>query len=198
MIDTPIFSRPVTVALDIAAWALIHGSTGYLVHRVHAEWLDRDHWLFREWRLDRDGAFYVRVLRIKRWKKWLPEAGAIFEGGFNKRSLSDVGDDYLRVYGRETRRAELGHWLAAAFAPLFFLWNPWAVGILMSSTPPSRMAPASPRSGITASALAACLLVEHIVEDLPEFPCPPGLVARVGRAAYPFGQRHGRIGGWVR
>ena len=38
---------------------------------------------------------------------------------------------YLRTWVLESCRAELVHWLAIPPALLFFLWNPWPVGLLM-------------------------------------------------------------------
>ena len=125
-------SKPLLVLLDVVAWAVIHAGTGYLVHRLPAARFERDTWLTRPRRWERDGRFYVTGLRIKRWKHLLPEAGGLFAGGFDKKHLTGGRDPaYLRTYVRETRRAELGHWLAAAGAPLFFLWNPWPVGVAM-------------------------------------------------------------------
>ena len=119
------------VAVDIVAWGAIHASTGYLVHRLPATRFDHDTALTRPRRIERDGRLYTDVFRIKRWKHRLPEAGAFFAGGFDKRHLPSASDDDLASFARETRRAELGHWLAAAGAPLFFLWNPAAVGVVM-------------------------------------------------------------------
>ncbi|HVF32677.1 MAG TPA: hypothetical protein VM933_06540 [Acidimicrobiales bacterium] len=125
-------SKPLLVLVDVVAWGAIHAATGYLVHRLPARRLGRDTWLTRPRAWEGDGRFYVRRLRIKRWKRLLPEAGALFAGGFDKKRLTGGRDPaYLLAYVRETRRAELGHWLAAAGAPLFFLWNPWGVGIAM-------------------------------------------------------------------
>ena len=127
-----IFSKPVTVAIDVAAWGAIHASTGYFVHRISTARLSRDWWFHRERRFERGGRLYERTFRIKTWKKWLPEAGALFAGGFDKKQLRQPRDDaYLERYVVETRRAELGHWLAAAPAPLFFAFNPYQVGIVM-------------------------------------------------------------------
>jgi glycosyl-4,4'-diaponeurosporenoate acyltransferase len=126
-----LFSRPVTVAVDVAAWGFIHASTGYFVHRLPLARLERDGFVHRERRMERGGRFYVERLRIKRWKRLLPEAGDVFTGGFNKRHLAEWGGPYLIRYAAETRRAELGHWLAVAAAPLFFLWNPYQVGFVM-------------------------------------------------------------------
>jgi glycosyl-4,4'-diaponeurosporenoate acyltransferase len=119
------------VLVDVIAWGLIHAGTGYLVHRLPARRFDHDTWLTRPRRIERGGRLYVDVLRIKRWKHLLPEAGALFAGGFDKRHLRSRDETYLATYTRETRRAELGHWLAAAGAPLFFLWNPWWAGVAM-------------------------------------------------------------------
>ena len=124
-------SRPVMVAIDVVAWAAIHTSTGYLVHRLPARTLNTDRWLWRQRAIERDGRIYTGVFRIKRWKRWLPEAGDIFSGGFNKASLHRLDTAYLGLYVRETRRAELGHWLAVALSPLFFVWNPPVVAAFM-------------------------------------------------------------------
>lgn len=125
-------SKPLLVLLDVLAWGVIHASTGYLVHRLPARAFERDTWLTRPRRWERGGRLYVEVFRIKRWKHLLPEAGALFSGGFDKRRLTARNPEYLATYARETRRAELGHWLAALGVPIFFLWNPWWVGGLMA------------------------------------------------------------------
>jgi glycosyl-4,4'-diaponeurosporenoate acyltransferase len=119
------------VLVNVVAWGLIHAGTGYLVHRMADRRFERDTWLTRRRGVERDGRLYVEVFRIRRWKHRLPEAGALFAGGFDKRHLHGRDADALATYARETRRAEVGHWLAAAGAPLFFLWNPWWAGVAM-------------------------------------------------------------------
>jgi len=124
--------KVVLVVVNVVAWGVIHVATGYLVHRLPGRWFERDRWLTRARSFERGGRLYVDVFRIKRWKHLLPEAGALFAGGFDKRRLTSRRDEYLVTYLRETRRAELGHWLAAAGAPLFFLWNPaWIGGVMI-------------------------------------------------------------------
>ncbi len=112
------------IAIDAAAWCAIQVGAGYTVHRLSDDWLVEDRWLFRERGWEQGGRFYRRRLRVGRWKHWLPEAGAVFRGGFDKRALGSSSASYLERYERETRRAELGHWLAMAPLPLFVLWNP--------------------------------------------------------------------------
>ena len=114
----------VVVAADAGAWAAVQVATGYLVHRLPERVLAHDGRLWRERAWERGGRFYVDVLRIRRWKRLLPEAGAAFEGGFDKRRLAGRSPEALRRHAVETRRAELGHLLAMAPTPLFVLANP--------------------------------------------------------------------------
>ena len=122
---------PTLVVIDVAAWAAIHSLTGYYVHRLRIERLQDDNWLFARRGFERDGRFYRDTLRIARWKDRLPEAGALFPGGITKRRLPRAEAGGLERFIVETRRAELGHWLAIAPAPLFALINPPAVAVVM-------------------------------------------------------------------
>ena len=110
--------------LNVGVWLGIHTATGYLVHRLPPDRFSRETWLTRPRRFERGGRLYVDVFRIKRWKHLLPEAGSLFAGGFDKRRLTSRSESYLTTYLRETRRAEVGHWLALAAAPFFLLWTP--------------------------------------------------------------------------
>lgn len=118
-------SRPLAIGIDVVAWAAVAVSAGYLAHRLPGRLFERDAWLFRKRGWERDGRFYVNALRIKRWKDLLPEAGDAFEGGFNKATLVAPRDEHLHAHVRETRRAELTHWLIIGVAPAFLLYNRW-------------------------------------------------------------------------
>ena len=80
---------------------------------------------------ERGGRFYERVFGIRRWKDRLPDAARWFAGGFAKGRLAGASADYLDRFIRETWRGELCHWVAMAFAPVFFLWNPWWADLIM-------------------------------------------------------------------
>ncbi|MGH9080172.1 MAG: hypothetical protein ACRDYE_08895, partial [Acidimicrobiales bacterium] len=89
-----------------------------------------DRWLWRQRRLERGGRLYAR-LGVRRWKGRLPEAGGWFAGGFTKAQLASRDPAYLARFVRETRRAELGHWLAMAAAPGLLPWNPPAARVAL-------------------------------------------------------------------
>lgn len=125
-----VWSRPVTVLVDVLAWLLIHVTVGYAAHRLPVRWLSKERWWSRIRGFERDGRWYERWA-IRRWKDLLPEAGAVFAGGVDKRRLPPAAAGGLGRFVIETRRAELAHWMTAAPAPLFVLWNPLPVAAVM-------------------------------------------------------------------
>ena len=117
---------------NAALWAAVQVTTGYLAHRIPTHVLERENPITKQRSVERNGKLYEDTLRIKRWKHKLPEAGAAFAGGFDKGALRHGKDpDYLRTYIRETRRAELAHWLALTPTPLFVKHNPWLIAVCM-------------------------------------------------------------------
>jgi len=119
------------VALDFVAWLAIHLGAAWVGTNLPSSVFADDSWLYRTRSWERDGELYVRVFRVGLWKRLLPDGAAIIRRGFPKRYLRDRSDVYLEDFRRETRRAELTHYLAMLPAPVFFVWNPWPVGIFM-------------------------------------------------------------------
>jgi glycosyl-4,4'-diaponeurosporenoate acyltransferase len=114
----------VTIVVDALAWGAFHAGTGYVAHRLDDGRLTRDGRLLRARRFEAGGHWYRRRLRIHRWKDRLPEAGDLFAGGISKREVPSYDEAGLRLFARETRRAELAHWWCLACGPVFLLWNP--------------------------------------------------------------------------
>ena len=118
--------------LNVGVWFLWSVGIGYLGHRRPLSAFTRETWWSAPRRFERDGRLYERELRIKQWKHRLPELGALFDGGFAKRSVArDVA--FIERFICETRRAEWVHWIALSLWPVFAIWNPpWAVGVMFS------------------------------------------------------------------
>jgi glycosyl-4,4'-diaponeurosporenoate acyltransferase len=106
------------------SWALWSAACGYAAHTIPRRQLVADGRFLRLRAWERDGHVYERVLRIKRWKDLLPEAGAMFRGGFSKRAVTRHDQAYLDDFAVATRRAERAHWAILALAPTFFVWIP--------------------------------------------------------------------------
>ena len=111
------------VGLNVAGWLVLQCGLAWGFTQMPARWFHPGPPLAWE----NDGRFYERWLAIKRWKDWLPDGSKWFAGGFAKSTLSasELTPKYLERFLRETWRGELCHWLAIAFAPAFFIWNPW-------------------------------------------------------------------------
>ncbi|GAC1479296.1 MAG: hypothetical protein NVS1B12_16420 [Acidimicrobiales bacterium] len=119
------------LALDCGAWAIWGLASGWTLHRVGSDRLDHDTWLTRARRWERGGRTYRRWFRVHRWQRRLPEAGAVFRRGRDKRVVGGRATPVLQMYAAETRRAEYVHWLGVAVAPLFALWNPAGLTVAM-------------------------------------------------------------------
>ena len=104
------------LALIALSWVAIQLGSGYLVHVMRDERFARDGRLFRTRSWEQGGRRYDRLFGIRGWKNRLPEAGAFFSGGFEKGELSRADPEHLRRFIRETRRAELSHWLPLVFS----------------------------------------------------------------------------------
>lgn len=112
-------------------WAVLGTVTGYVMHRLPVRRFDHDNALTRLRPGEIDGRVYERRLAIRRWKRWLPEGGDVFEGGFNKSSLGRRDSSNLQRFVAETRRAEMTHWVTMFYGPLFWLWSSWWMGGVM-------------------------------------------------------------------
>jgi glycosyl-4,4'-diaponeurosporenoate acyltransferase len=122
-VPTVHLGRAANVLVNVAWWGAVHTGTGYVVHRLALQRLQKDRGILRLTPREVDGRLY-RPLRVRRWKDRLPEAGALFSGGMSKRRVPPAADGGLARFAAETRRAELGHWLAMLGGAPAVLWNP--------------------------------------------------------------------------
>jgi len=120
-----------TVVVDTLAWLVVHLGVAWAVTQLDARRFDPTARLFRERAFERGGLSYQRVFRIESWKRLLPDGARLFHRGFRKKRLASRSPEYLARFRVETCRSELAHWLVAACAPLFFLWNSVGVGCVM-------------------------------------------------------------------
>lgn len=114
--------------VNILAWLFIQLGIAYFALKIPKEWISHENAWFIERRWE---STVYSLIKIKKWKGRLPEAGGIFKSGFSKKSLKSKNGDYLRLFVVETRRGELTHVMVMLPGVLFFLWNPVHVGWMM-------------------------------------------------------------------
>lgn len=124
-------STPVTVAVDSAAWFVLHMLIAFGATLLPRGLFSEKQWLFRTRRWEKGGMLYERLLDVGVWKRLLPDGSRLFRGGFTKKHMRGNDPAYLLHFVQETCRAEAAHWIVIAVAPLFFLWNPRRVGVFM-------------------------------------------------------------------
>ncbi len=74
--------------------------------------------LFKSYSFEQGGKFYERYFFIKRWKGYLPDGSAITGVGLKKKHLIDRSPEGLKLYIKESCKAELIH--ALAIPPFIF------------------------------------------------------------------------------
>jgi glycosyl-4,4'-diaponeurosporenoate acyltransferase len=119
------------ILLNAGAWLVIQLGVAAFSSRVPLAWFNPRGRLFRTRTWEQDGRMYDRILRVHAWKRALPDGAALFRSGFRKRRMTGRSPSYCAQFVLETCRAELSHWLALALLPLFFIWNPWQIALLM-------------------------------------------------------------------
>ena len=70
-------------------------------------------------------------MRVRRWKKYLPDGGSLVKGGFEKKKLVSFSKDNLDKYLLESCRAEMIHWLAILPFWVFGFFTPPIVILYM-------------------------------------------------------------------
>ncbi len=121
-----------TIVIDFIAWLIIHIGVVAVMIRIPARHFDRNHWLYRGRKWEREGSVYRDLFKIKKWKRHLPDGARVLGRlGFQKKRLNGKNPEYLEAFLMETCRAELTHWVLILFAPFFFLWNRPGVGLFM-------------------------------------------------------------------
>jgi glycosyl-4,4'-diaponeurosporenoate acyltransferase len=111
------------VLVSIAYWIVTSVVVGFVANRISLSRLDllARRWLpfgFEAW-----GEWYETTLRIRRWKRFVPEAGKHFRMGFDKSTLHARESVAVTRLQLESVRAEIVHrWLIVlALVPMVWL-----------------------------------------------------------------------------
>jgi glycosyl-4,4'-diaponeurosporenoate acyltransferase len=116
------------IILNTGTWVFWFYIIGFFASKLNNSFLEKDYILTRLFRFEKDASWFRKYLKIDKWKDKVPELGGFFKEGFQKRSISFGEKNQLLTFVRETRRAELAHWLMTSGWILTILFNPlWAI-----------------------------------------------------------------------
>ena len=109
------------ILLNFLLWPLMQMGLARIFVSLPAKWFERAGVHATG---EREVHFYRNVLKIKRWKRWLPDGEGWVGGRFSKKALHGADREHLHRFVSEGRRGEATHWAAIACSSVFFLWNP--------------------------------------------------------------------------
>jgi glycosyl-4,4'-diaponeurosporenoate acyltransferase len=95
----------------------------YLSNKVSKKIYNHKSWVYRTREWEKNGDFYDEKLKVKKWKKRVPELGDFVKGVFPKKYIKEYTTEYLSEYLLESCKAELTHWAIIFSALVFALWN---------------------------------------------------------------------------
>ncbi len=119
------------IAVNIVVWLTIHVGISVSIARMRPDSFNPRSWLYRQRVWEKRGRAYKALLKVKKWKRLLPDGAAVFKRGFRKKRLTGRHPAYIQTFILETCRAELTHWVILAWSPIFFIWNEWWIGLIM-------------------------------------------------------------------
>ncbi len=103
---------PTAVILCFALWAVFQLSAALICYLLPDSKFDHDSCIYRIRGFEQKGSLYKKYFAVHKWKKYLPDGGIVFNGGYSKKHLIGLSENDLNKYLIESRRGELTHWLA--------------------------------------------------------------------------------------
>jgi len=117
--------------LNIVLWPIFHLGISKITLKTPDIKFKKDGWLYRQRKYEANGAFYEKILKIRWWKKWIPDGATIFNEGFKKKNLQGTQKYYIQNFIEETRRAEYSHILQIFPCVTFFIFNEFSIATIM-------------------------------------------------------------------
>ena len=113
------------IIISVALWVFFQLFATFISRKLPKKWFSVDSFLFKERKWERNGLIYIKIFKVKRWKKYLPDGAAVTKNGYRKKRLRDFSVENLELFIEETCRGELAHllailpfWVFGLFAPI--------------------------------------------------------------------------------
>lgn len=124
-------SQPLTILLCFILWPVFQISAAIICNHLPDKYFSPSSIVYKTRTWERSGQIYNQIFRIRKWKKFLPDGGAVIKGGYKKKSMADFSSDNLNKFLVESCRAELTHLLAITPFWVFGFFVPPQVILIM-------------------------------------------------------------------
>lgn len=101
-----------TVILCFVLWGGFQSLAAFICFLIPDIYYKPGSWVFRSHKWEKEGKIYVKILKVNKWKKYLPDGGAAFKKGYKKRNFTNYTRQGMEKYLVESCRGEMSHWLA--------------------------------------------------------------------------------------
>ena len=120
---------PYAIALCFVLWMVIPTLLALLCLKIPNRYFNPARFPFASFGVEQEGEIYRKWLKVNKWKKYLPDGGALRGVEFRKKNLEHVTHDNLQRFLTESCRAEMTHvlaiipvWVFGFFAPPEVIW----------------------------------------------------------------------------
>ena len=103
----------------------------YLSNKLPDSIYSAKSWLLKERSWERKGMIYQRILKVKCWKRYLPELSDFVKSVFPKRQIKEFSKNYLQKFLYESCKSEVTHWCIILSSLLFYFGNEFGSASLM-------------------------------------------------------------------
>lgn len=114
--------------INLLIGAVWHYASFFLCISISKTAFDPNRKMYMPHKWENNGKFYNDVLKINRWKDFLPQH--IGKDGFSKDHIDDISLEYIDEFIMETCRGEWNHSINCMFTVVLFLINDFFIAIL--------------------------------------------------------------------
>lgn len=119
------------ILLCFILWPILQVSAAIICTKLPDRFFKYSAFFYRSHHWEKDGKIYQTWFKVHRWKKHLPDGGALVKGGFKKKKLESLTKSSLNEFLLESCRAEMIHWLAILPFWIFGFFAPPVVILYM-------------------------------------------------------------------
>lgn len=124
------------ILTNILLMIFYHLAVLWLCKNINYKFFNPERLLYKAKNWEHNGRFYIKYLKIKKWKDYLPQY--ISKNGFSKRnllSITKLDTRYINNFILETCRAEWNHFVCCLYFLISFTINPMPYALIFSIIP---------------------------------------------------------------
>ncbi len=128
-----------TAVLCFLLWPLFQVGISIACLKIKDQKFNYNKFPYKTYKWEKEGKIYDKIFKVSRWKKFLPDGGAIMKGGYKKKNITDFSRENFQKFVIESCRAELSHllaifpfWVFGLFAPIEVIYIMLAYALLVN------------------------------------------------------------------